>query len=337
MSMNWQRFTTSLRRVARTTPVRQNCYRPRLDRLEDRTVLSPATFTIDPTQSSLSLIGSYFAYNGTNYPIDEQGTGSLTTTYEGTIHADIDKVGHTINFLNDSVTAITADNSGTWQPAVGGGSGSAPANYGGTFVFAGTNLTAIRGLIDGLSTDAPLALGRNGTPGTYSFASTQKMVIKVGSLDYNTLFFGNGTLGLANLSGTNGASAGTLTADGAGNLSLVAPVSLSLFYDIGGGASFTVLVNGSLVASGSFDPSIPSGVGPFTIQAGAGDAQSAGSLGLSDALAPVSGVNSATVDLTLSQVQASGLNQMGALGTYSTGAVASVDAVFQDPLQNGSL
>jgi hypothetical protein len=79
-------------------------------------------FTIDPMQSSLTLSGSILG--GT---VTQQGPGSLTTSYSGTIQA-MQSAG-TIQFTGQSL--ITAKTNGSWQPLAGGGAGSAPADYGG--------------------------------------------------------------------------------------------------------------------------------------------------------------------------------------------------------------
>ena len=84
------------------------------------------TFTIDPTRSSITLSGSLGAAQLGTYPLTAQGSGSLTTTYAGSILADLTPPN--IQFPGGSL--IMANTNGTWQPAVGGGTGSAPADYG---------------------------------------------------------------------------------------------------------------------------------------------------------------------------------------------------------------
>src|SRR3954452_2482132 len=94
-------------------------------------LLAPHTnafiFTIDPLSSSLSLSGTV-----AGFALTQQGPGSLTTTYSGSINADFDS--STIQF--NSAAAAAAIN-GNWQPLPGGGSGSAPANYGGQASLGG--------------------------------------------------------------------------------------------------------------------------------------------------------------------------------------------------------
>lgn len=81
-----------------------------------------ATFTIDPERSSVTLSGSVLTY-----AIQAQGSGSLSTRYDGVIHAQVGP--SSITFTGGST--VTAQNSGNWAPLSGGGSGTAPACYGG--------------------------------------------------------------------------------------------------------------------------------------------------------------------------------------------------------------
>lgn len=81
-----------------------------------------AVFTVDPTRSSITLQGTVLGF-----ALSEQGPGSLTTSYEGTIVADLTET--TLTFPGRGV--LRARDNGTWQPAPGGDAGSAPANYAG--------------------------------------------------------------------------------------------------------------------------------------------------------------------------------------------------------------
>lgn len=88
-----------------------------------------AVFTLDPDRSSIGLKGNVLGFT-----LDEQGPGSLTTRFEGTIDANLTET--TIQFPGTGV--IRALENGNWQPGPGGVEGTAPANYGGiaTSVFA---------------------------------------------------------------------------------------------------------------------------------------------------------------------------------------------------------
>jgi hypothetical protein len=79
-------------------------FRPRVERLEDRTVLSPVTFTVDPANSQLTLSGDV---GGSQ--IQEQGPGSLTTSATGSFDTDVDLAGQTITFIDDGPTATAID------------------------------------------------------------------------------------------------------------------------------------------------------------------------------------------------------------------------------------
>src|SRR5688572_9134172 len=82
-------------------------------------------YTLDPDESSITLSGSVTSQFGTA-PINEQGPGSLTTSYTGTIHAD--RTSSAIQFISGG--SIDANVSGSWQPLADASAGSAPADYG---------------------------------------------------------------------------------------------------------------------------------------------------------------------------------------------------------------
>ena len=79
------------------------------------------TFALDTTNSSVSISGTL-----AGVAFQQQGTGSMTTRYSGTIEAVV--TSSNITFVGGS--AIVGLNSGNWQPGPGGVTGSAPANYG---------------------------------------------------------------------------------------------------------------------------------------------------------------------------------------------------------------
>src|SRR5262249_35952081 len=135
-----------------------------VDNLQVTASATPLTFLVDSSSSSLTLSGDV-----SGSAIQPQAAGSLTTSYVGTIAAMWDRVANTINFLSAG-SDVSALNSGNWQPLVGGGSGSAPANYGGQgnlgFVTAGAAPPEGRGF---LSPRPPLRL-RGTRP--FTFPST---------------------------------------------------------------------------------------------------------------------------------------------------------------------
>jgi hypothetical protein len=94
--------------------------------MPERAVSSGVVFTVNSTNSVISLAGS-IDYYGFVLPFDTQGEGSLTASYAGTLVVDLQATA--IQFPGGSdVYALT---NGTWQPATGGTAGSAPADYGG--------------------------------------------------------------------------------------------------------------------------------------------------------------------------------------------------------------
>ena len=114
----------------------------------------PLTLSLDSGTSSLSMTGS-----ASGVVLEEQGPGSLVTSYSGTVTVDVDDPTNptSIQFVN---AAATANNSGNWLPndVLGTGPGenwtdgpgdAAPANYGGfadaSILLIGTANAAIRG------------------------------------------------------------------------------------------------------------------------------------------------------------------------------------------------
>ena len=140
--------------------------------LETRSMLTAVTFTIDPSLSSIVVSGSI----GTSSLI-EQGAGSLSAHYAGTLNADV--TTGSIQFLSANVTPQTT---GPWQP------GDAVANYAGTIdVFGTTAQVAVRNLVlDVSSSEADLGAG-----GSFH-ATIQSIKAKAGELDYAT-GLGNGS------------------------------------------------------------------------------------------------------------------------------------------------
>jgi hypothetical protein len=220
-------------------------YRPGLIVLEDRVMLSATStvFTLDQNNSSLTLSGTIGSSS-----LQQQGTGSLITRYTGSIVAQWDLTAHTINFVQ-SGTAATALTSGTWQPAVGGGSGSALADYGGrvTIIFI-TAYAAVRDLVATISTSSPLPLSGGGP--SYTFPSTQTLTITQGNADYNAGSFGSGRTSLADNSATNQAAAGAFADLGNGGYRLTVPVNITITKTIAG-MTATLHIIGTVVANAS--------------------------------------------------------------------------------------
>ena len=109
-------------------------------------------FTLDPDRSTVGLAGKLLGFD-----LQEQGAGSLSTKYDGTIAADL--TGSTITFLGTG--KVVARESGTWKPNAGGVDGSAPANYAGkASTFFASAEAAVRHLeFSATSVSIPLANG----------------------------------------------------------------------------------------------------------------------------------------------------------------------------------
>jgi hypothetical protein len=199
-----------------------------------RTPLASGVFVLDETVSSLTASGTV---GGT--PVDPQGSGSLITSYSGTIAADFDLDAGTVQFLPG---AAAAANSGNWQPRRGGGLGSEPANYGGQ--VPGLGVLAVRDLVFSVLTDQPIPLTPAGEGG-YTFESTQTLAINAGRADYN--FFGVflGFIDLTGRTAPNSAAPGTLQDFGDGTFGLTVPVEFT-FTDSVDGIQAALHMSGSI-------------------------------------------------------------------------------------------
>jgi hypothetical protein len=109
-------------------------------------------FIIDPTQSKISLSGSVIGN-----AVAEQGPGSLSTSFSGTIVANVTGAG--IQFPGGST--LTAQTNGVWQPGPKGAAGSAPADYAGQAnTILGSAKAALRNIVMDLTSSAlPLTNG----------------------------------------------------------------------------------------------------------------------------------------------------------------------------------
>jgi len=167
-----------------------------------RAQASPTVFTIDSTRSGLALSGAVAGFT-----LTPQGSGSLTNIYHGNINAQIS--GSTIQFTGSSM--IAANTNGTWQPAVGGGSGSAPANYGGQASDGFfTAYAALRNLVFDVTSAALPVTGTNfdSSALVFSFASGSNS-----ELDYNAVIT-SGQLALSGYSTNSIANEASVSTNG---------------------------------------------------------------------------------------------------------------------------
>lgn len=170
-------------------------------------------YTIDQTQSSIAISGTVFSADlNQTRTIVEQGTGSLTSKYTGTLQTD--RVTNSISFLSGS--SIDATVNGNWQPKADATAGSEAADYGGraNFVviiiptpvfFAGRDLIA-----DVAS--APITISGNQfdlsttnltfTSGDIAYRANADIADSATIVGEGNTLAGNGTLGLLSQGGS---------------------------------------------------------------------------------------------------------------------------------------
>jgi hypothetical protein len=257
-----------------------------LEVLEDRLVLSPVVFTLNPNNSQLTLSGTV-----NDGQAQQQGDGSLTTRYSGTISTDLADDLSTIRFLSDG-TAINALVSGQWAPLPGGGDGTANANYGaqannfhvqlGPFSVTVTNAQiGFRNVVLTTSSDNPLLLDGSSAP-LYAFdAGSLRGNATAGSADYRAVIpdstISGGPVDLSNQSAQNQATdPATVLDNGDGTFTLTVPVKITITTNISLATSHwevtvmvTVNITGSLQATSAPAPVPPP---PFTRGGGGGAA-----------------------------------------------------------------
>jgi hypothetical protein len=196
-------------------------------------------FTIDTNQSSVTISGSILGY-----PFQEQGPGSLTTSYQGTVQTAL--VAGTIQFTGQSL--IQAQNSGSWQPKADGSAGSEPANYGAT-ASAGfaTVTTALRNVqFDAISPVINVASGQfDASSLTFSFPTNA-----ASTLAYNVtgLISMSGAKPLSGYATNTVASQATLAGSGT-QQTLTIPVDATFLFTLVSENDTTVSVKGQLVAT----------------------------------------------------------------------------------------
>jgi hypothetical protein len=203
--------------------------------------------------STLTVSGNLSSSLGTvNY--QQQGAGSLTASYVGIMNVNVDLGNNTIEFT--AITAVTGNNSGSWQPLAGGAAGNAPANYG-VFIPYLSGLVPVNAALRGVAytvTTAVLPLTGGGASRT--FANSEVIGLTAGNLDYRAtgLFSGQGTSTLAGNSASNAAPGnGTLEILGGDQFRVTFPVDLTIPISFdASGTTFTATTRflGSLQAEG---------------------------------------------------------------------------------------
>jgi hypothetical protein len=203
-----------------------------------------ATFTIDPAQSSITISGT--VAGGT---IKEQGAGSLTTKFAGTIRAEVNNAA--IQFSGGS--QISAQNNGNWAPAANGATGTAPANYGGiaTVVIIQAN-AAVRNIqLDAFSGPLTVSDGHFDSTGLFFMFSTNSASV----LDYNAGLFGTGSEALAGYATNQVTTVATLATSGSTQV-LTIPVNANHVFELITPDDSQLILKGQLVATRSAAPSL---------------------------------------------------------------------------------
>jgi len=211
-------------------------------------VASADVFTVDPTQSSLTLSGSILGSTFT-----PQGAGSMTTIYNGTIQ--VAQTPGTIQFTGQSL--ITAQTNGSWKPLAGGGNGSAPADYGVAASSAvGTVNAAFRSiLLDVTSAPVPVTGGQFDPSGlTFLFPASATSAI-----DYRSSI-ASGSKHATGNAANNVADLSTIST--AGNVqTLTIGVNVQFTFSLINSGDTIVNVAGQIVATNS-----PSVIAPVVLQ-----------------------------------------------------------------------
>jgi hypothetical protein len=236
----------SLSRKAKLAKASPRGFRPALESLEERVVpdVNYLPLTVDSNASTAAVSGTVAGAN-----ITQQGAGSLTTHYSGYLGTYYDDGVYSgtpsIQFLGYA-SSLVAANSGNWQPLPGGGSGSAPANYG---AQASPLFTTAKAAIRGLTVTAdsnPIPLNAAG-----NFVSTaETLSTTAGTADYNVsgLISASGTTSVAGQSRMNMSSTqGTLTNMGGGSFHITVPIQFVIDETVSG-QSVHVVIQGTIVA-----------------------------------------------------------------------------------------
>jgi hypothetical protein len=209
-------------------------------------------YTIDAEQSSIAISGSVMTSVGTSQ-LQEQGAGSLTTNYSGTIRTD--RGNNTIQFLAGS--SIDAAVSGNWQPLPTGASGAAAADYGGrvSFLlgFVVINFAA-REFLGDLSSGV-LPLNANGD---FSLNTTTVEFLS-GSLSYRSTTGDFGAESVAGLSGSmsgNGSITTETRTEGVFEV-LSIPIDSSFMIPIEDDTTVNLRLSGELLATAMLQTNPP--------------------------------------------------------------------------------
>jgi hypothetical protein len=168
-----------------------------------RLAAAPVEFTIDEAQSSITMAGTVLGN-----PLREQGAGSLTTTFHGTIRAEVTGTG--IQFGGGST--LTARTNGVWTPGPNGSGSAAPANYA---AQASTILGTIKGALRHIVLDlTSSALPINNTQFDAAELRFAFLTNSGASFDYDAGFLGAKGIPLEGMSTNRIVNGATLVSTG---------------------------------------------------------------------------------------------------------------------------
>jgi hypothetical protein len=319
--VNWKTFAKSARLLNRRVPTSRVRYRPNLEILEERTVLSPVVFTEVQNQSILTLFGTI---GGSD--IQAQGSGALTTTYYGTFQANIDEVNGTISFTQTG-NDFCAANTGNWAPRADGSSGTAPAIYGLQAEVMGTFLGAIRDFHMNADTRGSALSMYQIADGSFGFPSAQTIAISAGTGTYSHPTLGQGPINFSGLNGPNRAGDGALVDNGNGTLRLTVPIDVSYSGTIAG-MSLTLHITGTVVGSATI-PVVHLGSGSSPNDYATSVVATQGPVNITDSAATITDASSSTNLTSMTarlSIHPDATQEFLAADVGSTGLTASYNA-----------
>lgn len=219
-------------------------------------------FTIDPDQTHVTLSGS-----AVGLTMEEQGSGSgsLTTTFQGTVMADV--TDQSLRFVGGS--QIDGVVNGNWSPKAFGESGTDPADFGaqaGGGLLGGTG--ALRDLLLDLESDV-IALQSQGE------FSADGLLFRFpeeapSAFDYRlTVFLSteNDRFSLAGYATNRIAAAGTLTTQNNTQVLLV-PIEASVIFELREPDDSSLTITGQLRATRLLEGEPDLVIGPITLNNG---------------------------------------------------------------------
>lgn len=203
-------------------------------------------FSVVTNQSNITASGTV-TFAGTTANIQPQGTGSLTTSYSGTIKTD--RESSSISFLAGS--SVSANVNGNWKPDANAANNAQAADYGGkAIIVIDTANFAARDLVVGVTSGAiTLDSGSHFdlSSATLSFASA-----KLAYLDT----FGQ-LMGSSDLSGKTTSIAGTgsisgVTQGGQTTETLTVPINSTFVLAPTASSTVNLTLTGQLIATTTF-------------------------------------------------------------------------------------